>query len=312
VRAAGIARVGGRVTLLELSEPRALADDEVLISVVAAGVGNWDDLVRTGGWGIGRQPPMALGVEAGGVVKEIGQGVTGLAPGDEVLTHAVPLREQGFWAEQAIAAAAFVARKPAVVSWEDAAAFPVPALVAEQALTDVLQVQAGESLLVNGAGSTTGGLVVQLAVAKGLTVTAIVGESSAERVRGFGAHTVLDYRDPAWPSKVRRFSGGSGVATGVNTARGRASVALEAIADGGRLATITGDPPPPQRGVRISDVYVRPDSGQLTELAKLLAARQLSLHVAATYRIEEAARALGAAASGRAGGAVVLTLSQGT
>jgi NADPH:quinone reductase-like Zn-dependent oxidoreductase len=130
---------------------------------------------------------MALGVEAAGVITEIGEGVSGFAVGDEVLTHAVPLREQGFWAERAIAAAAFVAPKPVSISWQDAAAFPVPALVAEQVLTDALQVRAGESLLVNGASSTTGGLIVQLAAAKALTVIATAGQSSAERVRGLGA-----------------------------------------------------------------------------------------------------------------------------
>jgi NADPH:quinone reductase-like Zn-dependent oxidoreductase len=230
------------VTLLDLSEPRALADDEVLISVVAAGVGNWDDLARTGGWDIGRQPPMALGVEAAGVITEIGERVSGFAVGDEVLTHAVPLREQGFWAERAIAAAAFVAPNPVSISWQDAAAFPVPALVAEQVLTDALQVRAGESLLVNGASSTTGGLIVQLAAAKALTVIATAGQSSAERVRGLGAQTVLDYRDLSWPSKARRSSGGSGVDAGVNTARGGASATLEAIADGGRLVEAIESP----------------------------------------------------------------------
>jgi len=181
-------------------------------------------------------------VEAAGVVTEIGAGVTTLAVGDQAMTHAVPLREQGFWAERVIAGASFVVPKPLDVSWEDAAAFPVPGLVAEQALTDALHVQKGESLLINGAGSTTGGLVVQLAVAKGLTVTATAGPSSAERIRGFGAEFVLDYHDPSWPAQVRQLHGGHGVTTAVNAVRGGSSTVLEAMAD--RLATITGDPNP--------------------------------------------------------------------
>jgi len=66
VRLASIAQVGWPVTLLDLSDPRALVYDEVVISVLAAGVANWDDLARTGRWDIGRQPPMAVGVEAAG------------------------------------------------------------------------------------------------------------------------------------------------------------------------------------------------------------------------------------------------------
>jgi NADPH:quinone reductase-like Zn-dependent oxidoreductase len=68
VLAAGIMEIGGRVRVLELDEPRALAGDEVLIEVEAAAVGNWDDVVRTGGWDVGTAVPMALGVEAAGVV----------------------------------------------------------------------------------------------------------------------------------------------------------------------------------------------------------------------------------------------------
>jgi NADPH:quinone reductase-like Zn-dependent oxidoreductase len=308
MRAAGINAFASPVTRMELPEPRALSDDEVLISLAAAGVGNWDDILRAGQWDVGRQPPLALGVEGAGTIVKVGRGVTNLAVGDAVMTHAVPLREQGFWAEQVIAAASFVVSKPGQVTWAEAAAFPVPALVAEQALTDTLDVQEGESLLVNGAGSTTGGLVVQLAVARGLGVIATAGPSSAERVRDFGADTVIDYRDPTWPAQVRARHGGAGVAVAVNAVRGGAMAALDAVADGGRLATITGDPPTPERGVQVSDVYVRPDGRQLAALAQLLAVGRLSVLVAATHPLGQAAEALGAAVSGRAGGPVVLTM----
>ena len=62
---AGIRRIGGDVGMIEVAEPRPLAEDEVLIQTRAAGVGNWDEFVRTGGWEVGASPPMALGVEAG-------------------------------------------------------------------------------------------------------------------------------------------------------------------------------------------------------------------------------------------------------
>ncbi|HEX8857034.1 MAG TPA: alcohol dehydrogenase catalytic domain-containing protein, partial [Thermoleophilaceae bacterium] len=71
VRAAGIEQFGDAVETLELAEPRALHDGEVLIEVRAAGVANWDDIVRVGDWDVGRRPPMALGVEAAGVVAAV-------------------------------------------------------------------------------------------------------------------------------------------------------------------------------------------------------------------------------------------------
>ena len=123
MQAAGIDAFGGEVRVLKLAAPASPAPDEVVISVRAAGVGNWDEFVRVGNWDVGRRPPLALGVEAAGVVAAAGEDVTSLSPGDEVLTHPLPLRHQGAWAEWLVAPAALVARKPAAVPWAAAAAY---------------------------------------------------------------------------------------------------------------------------------------------------------------------------------------------
>ena len=98
MQVAGIRRVGAGIEMIDVGEPRSLAGDEVLLEVRAAGVGNWDEFVRTGGWDVGAKPPMALGVEAAGTVMAAGQAVSDWAPGDAVMTHPVPLRDQGTWA----------------------------------------------------------------------------------------------------------------------------------------------------------------------------------------------------------------------
>jgi NADPH:quinone reductase-like Zn-dependent oxidoreductase len=103
MQVAGIRRIGDRVEIIEVDEPRPLADDEVLLEVMVAGVGNWDEFVRTGGWDVGARPPMALGVEAAGMVMAAGRAVSDWAPGDAVMTHPVPLRDQGTWAPRLIA-----------------------------------------------------------------------------------------------------------------------------------------------------------------------------------------------------------------
>ena len=306
MRAAGIEAYGGEVRMLELAAPGPPAPDEVVISVRAAGVGNWDEIVRVGGWDVGGRPPLALGVEAAGVVAAVGTGVTSPRPGDEVLTHPVPLRQQGAWAERLVAPAALVARKPAGVSWETAAAFPVPALTADQALTEAAPAPAGEWVLVHGAGSVTGGLSVKLAAARGATVVATAGPASAARVRGYGATAVFDYHEPDWPARVRAASpGGRGVGAAVNTARGGAAAALHGVADRGRLATITGDPPAAERGVAVADVYVRADGARL---AALVAALADAVQVGATFPLADAATALRTAVAGGASGATVLTV----
>jgi NADPH:quinone reductase-like Zn-dependent oxidoreductase len=307
VQVAGIRRIGARIEMIETGEPRPLADDEVLLEVVAAGVGNWDEFVRTGGWDVGAKPPMALGVEAAGTVLAAGRAVSDWAPGEPVMTHPLPLRDQGTWAPRLIAPAGLLARKPDGASWEAAAAFPVPALTAEQVLSEALGVRTGEQFLVNGASGVTGGLLVALGALRGAQVIATAGPSNRERVSALGARHVVDYHDQDWPEQVRALTGRRGVAAAANAAPGGAASALRAVADGGRLATITSDPPGGQRGIAVSSVYVRPDSGQLRELAGLFGDGRLGIPVGASYRLADAARALAQVTSGHATGAIVLT-----
>ena len=177
-------------------------------------MGNWDDIARTGGWDLGRHPPMALGVEAAGVATRTG----GAVAGDRVMTHSLPLRAQGAWAEWFVAAASDVAPVPDAVPFEVAAALPVPALTADQV------------------------------------------------IRG----------------------------------------ALGAVKNGGRLATITSDPPDAERGIKIRQVYVAPDGPRLARLGELLAAGTIGVAVGALVPLEHAARALTDLQQGTSGQAVVL------
>jgi NADPH:quinone reductase-like Zn-dependent oxidoreductase len=280
----------------------------VLIQLRAAGVGNWDEFVRTGGWDVGSRPPMALGVEAAGVVTAVGSTVTDWGPGDEVMTHPLPLRDQGTWAPTLIAPAMALAHKPSGVSWEVAAVFPVPALTAAQVLDEALEVGPGDRLLVNGAGGVTGRLLVSLGTLRGAEVIATAGPRSHASVAALGARHVIDYHEQDWPDQVLAMTGGSGVAVAVNAAPDGARDAIRAVRDGGRFATITSDPPEQDRGIRVSNVYVRPDGGQLDELGRLLAARQLEISVAMSCELLDAAGALATVVSGRADGAVALTL----
>lgn len=306
MQVAGIRRVGAQVEMIEVGEPRPLADDEVLVEVKAAGVANWDEIVRTGGWDVGAKPPMALGVEAAGMVQAAGQAVRGWVLGDAVMTHPVPLRDQGTWAPRLIAPAALLARKPPSASWEAAAAFPVPALTAGQVL-DALRVRAGDQVLIHGAGGITGGLLVALAVLRGAEVIATAGPASQQRAAALGARHVIDYHEHDWPGHVRAITGRRGVAAAANAAPGGAASALQAVADDGRLATITSDPPSEQRGITVSSIYVRADANQLRDLASLLGDGQLEIPVAASYHLADAAQALAEATGGHAAGAIVLT-----
>src|SRR6185436_3151703 len=183
MRAAGITALGEPVEIFEVDEPPTPAAGEVLVDVVAAGIGNWDDLVRIGSWQIGGPPPMALAPSAAGTVG------------------------------------------PQEASWEACGAFPIPALAAAQALDEALGIESGGWVVVNGAGGVTGGLLVQLAAARGARVIATASAKKAERIRDYGASKVLDYHGD-WPALVREITSG-GAPKAVNAAPGQAATALK-------------------------------------------------------------------------------------
>jgi len=289
-------RFGAEIRLLDLPKPSP-GPGEVLLGVRACGVGNWDEFVRTGGWDTGLQPPMALGVEAAGVVEAVGAGVRGLRPGDAVTTHSLPA---GGWAEKFIAAADHVAPVPSGVPMTVAAALPVPALTADQAL-DAVTVRPGETVLVHGAGGVTGGVLVALAARRGARVIATA--SRADRPLALGAVEVLDYHEPDWPDRVRALTN-VGVEAAVNAARAGSADAVREVRHGGRLATITADLPPAERGIALSDIVVVPDGERLARLISLLVPDAIT--VAATYPLAGAAAALARLRQGTHGAAVVL------
>ncbi len=305
MRAAGVRDFGLAVEPLDVPEPVGPSSDEVLIDVRAAGVANWDDLIRTGGWAVGGQPPLALGTEAAGVVAAIGSDVDGFAVGDRVLVHSTPLRYQGAWAERFLAPAAHVAATPDGLNDDVAAALPIPALTADQTLRGVLDLTEGLTLLVNGAGGVTGRVMVQLAVELGAIVYATAGARSHEAVRAAGAADVVNYQDLNWPAQIRALRGGRGVDFAVNAAPGGADAALAAVRDGGRLVSITSGLPAQERSIEMSSVYVAPDGPRLAGLAQLAAAGAIGVDVGRRYPLDAAAAAL-AQVRQAAGQAIVL------
>ena len=203
-------------------------------------------------------------------------------------THSLPA---GGWAEKFIAAADHVAPVPSGVPMTVAAALPVPALTADQAL-DAVTVRPGETVLVHGAGGVTGGVLVALAARRGARVIATA--SQAGRPLALGAVQVLDYHEPDWPERVRA----------LNAARAGSADAVRAVRDGGRLATITADLPPAERGITLSDIVVVPDGPRLARLISLLAPDAIT--VAASFPLAEAAAAMARLRQGTHGAAVVL------
>jgi NADPH:quinone reductase-like Zn-dependent oxidoreductase len=182
--------------LAEIERP-AIGDDEVLVRVQAAGVdqGLWHIMaglpypIRLAGYGFCAPKTRVRGRELAGRVEAVGSAVTTLRPGDEVFGVG-----EGTLAEYAPAASGKLARKPADLSFRQAAALPISGLTALQAVRDHGRVQPGHRVLVLGAGGGVGSYAVQIAKAFGAEVTGVASTGKVDLVRRLGADHVVDYR----------------------------------------------------------------------------------------------------------------------
>jgi NADPH:quinone reductase-like Zn-dependent oxidoreductase len=178
----------------EVPDP-AIGDDEVLISVRAAGCGPDVWHIMAGKPNLVRAIPEVRrvlraprGRDVAGVVERVGANVTDVAPGDEVFGVV-----EGSFAELAAAKPSKIARKPSQLSLAEAAAVPISATTALQALRDVGDVQPGQRVLIIGAGGGVGVFAVQIAKAFGAQVTGVCSAGKADMVRELGADDVIDY-----------------------------------------------------------------------------------------------------------------------
>lgn len=191
--------VYGSADVLELRDiaKPGPGNGQVLIRVRAAGVdqGVWHlmtglpYLVRLFGYGLKNPKIPVRGREVAGVVEAVGPGATRFAVGDEVFGTC-----DGSFAEYVCAKEDKLARKPASLSFEEAAASPISGVTALQAVRDAGQVTVGKKVLILGAGGGVGSFAVQLAKAFGAEVTGVCSTGKVDLVRSLGADAVIDYR----------------------------------------------------------------------------------------------------------------------
>jgi NADPH2:quinone reductase len=289
----------------DVAAPKAGAG-EVVVSVKAAGV-NFPDLLMIQNKYQHKPPlPFSPGYEIAGVVKEIGEGVTGIAPGD---TGVAMIRWGGF-AEEAVIEASRFWPVPAGVDFASAAAFPLAYGTSYHALKDRGLLKTGETLLVLGASGGVGLAAVQLGKLMGARVIACA--SSAEKLevcRNLGADELIDYAKPDWRAELTRVSA-RGVDVTLDPVGGAFSeAAVRSMAWGGRHLVVgfaAGEIPklplnlPLLKGCAIVgvawDSYGRRDPegarAIIAQLTAWIADGKLKPALAATYPLEEAAMAL--------------------
>jgi NADPH:quinone reductase-like Zn-dependent oxidoreductase len=295
MRAAVATTFGGpeavQVVETEVPEPAA---GQVRIKVAAAALNPVDAGVRAGAFGgVGQQ--VGFGWDVAGTVDATGVAGGVWSVGDEVVALDYGMvKPLGTHAEYVVVDTDAVAPAPRTVDAVQAATLPLNALTAVQAL-DLLELAPGQSLLVTGAAGAVGGFAVQLAAHRGVSVTALAREDDEDLVRSLGA------------AHFTSRAVGAGSVDAVLDAAILGEAALEWVRDGGAyVGVIPQAAPAPVRGVRTSAVGVTADGARLAELAGLVDEGVLTLRVAETYALDEAAKAHARLAQGGVRGRLVL------
>ena len=283
---------------------------DVLIRVHASGV-TPSELEWSGKWvdraGTPRTPPIIPGHEVAGVVGAAGPDVEHLAVGDAVYGF-IDSRRDGADAEYVAVRATELAPKPATLTFTEAAAVPLSALTAWQALFDHGDLQVGQRVLIHGGAGGVGSFAVQLGRWRGAYVVATASARDAELVRDLGAVEVIDYRARRFEEVVADMDLVFDTVGGETWER-----SWGVLRPDGRLVSIAV-PRPPERetrdGRRTIWFVVEPNRAQLIDIARLIDGGHLRPIVSAVIPLAEGRAAYGAGHNGRGPGKVVLLVAE--
>ncbi|WP_433331065.1 NADP-dependent oxidoreductase [Spirillospora sp. CA-294931] len=293
--------------LVEVDRPEP-GPSEVLVRVHAAGVNPTDWWHRESG-GLLSDVPVPLGWDLSGVVEEVGLGVTAFSPGDEVYGMPNLPRPAGTYAEYVVSPTRHLARKPSNLSHVEAAALPVAALTAWQALADTAVVREGQRVLVHAAAGGVGHLAVQIAKARGAHVIGTARAAKHDFVRALGADEVIDYTRDDFAEIL------DGVDVVIDAIGGEYGPrSLRTLRPGGLVVSLASSaevqlaPQAEALGLRALFLIVEPDHAGLREIASLVEAGRLRPHVETVLPLEDVIKAHQLGQSGRTTGKIVLTL----
>ena len=245
----------------DVPEPRIRAN-EVLVEVKACALNHLDIFVRNGLPGIEIPLPHILGNDIAGVVREVGELVTWVQPGEEVMVQPgvscghceaclsgrdnlcreydiIGYHSDGGYAELVAVPGVNIIPKPSGLSWEEAAALPLVTVTAWHMLVTRAAVQPGEDVLVHAAGSGVGSMAIQIAKLRGARViTTASSDEKLAKARELGADVTINYTGDDWPKEVRRVTDRKGVDVVVeHTGAATWPGSIAALKNNGRLVT---------------------------------------------------------------------------
>ena len=291
---------------------------EVLVRIVAAATNPIDAKFRANGASMGLEAPLILGADVSGVVEGVGPGVRDLSAGDEVYysPEVFGPGSNGAYAEYDVARASIVARKPASLSHEEAAAVPLAGGTAYEAIVRRLKVRVGETVLVHGGAGGVGHFAVQIAKAAGARVIATAGPDNQQTLKDLGADVTVDYRRDDVAQTALDDTAGAGVDAVFDTVGGDTVVGSIAYTRPfGRIATILGGEgdftPFYMKNQTFYGVLLTREKARLDEMTLLLQRGQMTPLVDEVLPLSQVGKAHERLESGHGRGKVVLRVAEG-
>ena len=291
-------------TDVERPEPQA---DEVLVKVHVAAVNPADWKIRDGmGEMFGLKLPLILGGDIAGTIEEVGFEVENFKQGDAVYGMTVSGGFSGAYAEYALAKVDAIAPKPESINFEEAAAIPIAALTAWQAMFNLANLSSGQRILIAGASGGVGSMAVQLAKAKGAFVIGTASGKNEQFVRDLGADEFVDYTRQPFEAVVKDVDVVFDTVGGDTQER-----AFQTLKKGGFLVTSAQTPSEEKAkefGVEAAFVFCKPNARQLAEINRLIEEGKLKIHIETMLPLAEVKKAHQLSQSGRTRGKIVLQI----
>lgn len=265
-------------------------EDEVLVQVIAAAVNPVDTYIRQGARSKSEplEKPMIIGYDIAGIVEKIGANVKTYKNGDAVYAY-LPVPRGGGYAEFAIAKESEMSRKPKNIDFEKAAAVPLAATTAWQALIDTAKLGKGQTVLIHGASGGVGCFAVQIAKARGAKVIATASTANQELLQQLGADQPIDYTKTKFQEVVKD------VDVVLNNVRGETLPASYGVVKkGGVVVSITDEPDPAEcakREIQCSRLMAHPEARVLEKLTALIEAGKIAPIVSQTFPLMDVAKA---------------------
>jgi NADPH:quinone reductase-like Zn-dependent oxidoreductase len=280
-------------------------EGQILVRVIAAGVNPVDGMIRSGMFAKDDKAvfPMILGGDIAGVVEKVGSKITKFKPGDPVFAY-VSLDSGGGYAEYAVVPEREAAAKPKFLTYVEAAAVPIVALTAWQALIDTAKLTAGQTVLIHGGSGGVGSFAIQIAKARAAKVIATASTQNQDLLKQLGADVAVDYTKQKFEDVAKNVDV-------VLDSIGKDTLirSYGVVKRGGMIVSIVARPDKAElgkHGIRGAALSVEPNSDELAQIGKLIDEKKIKVIVSQTFPLSDAVKAQEQVATGHTRGKVVL------